>query len=361
MLAIVIKLWQNKYITSVINNYMENQPIQSDQPIQSIESIHTGFWKRFIAFFIDIMIIGTVTVILSFLFRDVLLNLGENLWYIGFIILGFYFTILNSQIGKGQTIGKKILKIRVVYNNGSFLSASNSFARYLFLCPIIFYNGIVLSFDSLGIESLTMIYSMISIFIFLGIVGLVVLTKEKRGLHDYLLKTVVVQSKSINDVNVSQIDTLKEASVKHKKAFLSIFIIFILILITTTIISKKIDDKPVGGVDFKSMLELRKDLKDNYPLSNISVASGSGVLYKWEGGTETMQKRLEISAYVKYSIFNDDIARNQLYEQVHEQIVSTYPNIDNYDEVVIAFRTGYNLGIGRFLISDTKLYPVKSE
>ena len=337
---------------------MENQP---NQPIQSIQSIHAGFWRRFVAFIIDVMIVGTVAVILSFLFRDVLLSLGENLWYIGFIILGLYFTILNSRIGKGQTIGKKILKIRIVYKRGDFLTISQSFIRYLFLCPIIFYNGIVLSFDSLGIESLMMIYSMISIFIFLGIVGFVVFTKEKRGLHDYILKTVVIQSKKINDVNISQIETLKEASVKHKKAFFSIFIIFILILITTTIISKILDDKPVGGVDFSPMLELRKDLNDNYPLSNIGVSSGSGALYKWDGGTETMQKRLEISAYVKYSIFNDHNARNQLFEQVYNQIVSTYPNIDNYDEIIIVFRTGYNLGIGKYSISDTKLYPVKSE
>jgi len=298
---------------------------------------------------------------LSLPLRDLLLEFGENLWYIGFIILGFYFTILNSRVGMGQTIGKRIKRIRIVCGKGDFLTISQSFVRYLFLCPIIFYNGIVFSFNSLGIESLAMIYSLISVFIFLEIVGLVVFTKEKRGLHDYILKTVVIQSKSVDDINVSQIDSFKEASVKHKKAFFSIFIFFILILLSIIIISKIVYNKPVGGVDFKSMLELRKDLKCNYPLSNIGIVSSSGVLYTWEGEIEKMQKRLEISAYVKYSIFNDGDARNQLYEQVYEQIMSTYPNLDNYDEIVIVFRTGYNLGIGTYSMSDTKLYPIKSE
>ena len=136
---------------------------------------------------------------------------------------------------------------------------------------------------------------------------------------------------------------------------------FILILLSTTIISKILDNKSIGGIDFRPILELRKDLKDNYPLSNISVSSGSGVLYTWEGEKEIMQKRLEISAYVKYSIFKDNNARNQLNEQVYEQIISTYPNINDYDEIVIVFRTGYNLGIGKYLITYTKPYSVKSE
>ena len=69
-----------------------------------------GFWRRTIALFIDWIILAIV----GFFFRELFLRMGGWERLIGFGVAALYFVPLNSRLGRGQTVGKRALRIRVV-------------------------------------------------------------------------------------------------------------------------------------------------------------------------------------------------------------------------------------------------------
>ena len=79
---------------------------------------------------------------------------GASVLWAGFIIFGIYVVILDSAIGKGQTLGKKLTKISVLNEQGSFISLKQSFIRYLIFSLVLFSTGIGNSIYNLSGNSL---------------------------------------------------------------------------------------------------------------------------------------------------------------------------------------------------------------
>jgi uncharacterized RDD family membrane protein YckC len=100
-----------------------------------------AFWGRILALLIDTIILGVVGIIFGFLFFDQLAGLGVWGRLVGFSIALLYFGLLNSRVGKGQTVGKRIMKIKVVGRDGQFISVARSFLRYSVLGLPYFLNG----------------------------------------------------------------------------------------------------------------------------------------------------------------------------------------------------------------------------
>jgi uncharacterized RDD family membrane protein YckC len=82
------------------------------------KAVISGFWRRLLAFIFDGVLLGLVGVILGLLLFDSLARLGGWGRLIGFCHALVYFGVLNSAIGGGQTIGKRIMKIQVVDRTG---------------------------------------------------------------------------------------------------------------------------------------------------------------------------------------------------------------------------------------------------
>lgn len=109
------------------------------------------------------------------------------------IIIGYY--IVFAYFNKGQTLGKKICKIRVVNDKGERASIWNILIRSLFIYGIIttLYSLICINF--LDIESFNYSVSVISVIesLFIVISLLMMLyKKDGRGLHDIVAKTKVI-------------------------------------------------------------------------------------------------------------------------------------------------------------------------
>src|SRR5688572_4687565 len=60
---------------------------------------------------------------------------------LGFAVALAYFGVMNSRIGGGQTLGKRLLGVRVVAGDGRTLSLPRSFLRYCVLGIPFFLNG----------------------------------------------------------------------------------------------------------------------------------------------------------------------------------------------------------------------------
>ena len=119
------------------------------------------------------------------------------------VILILYF-VFFQKFNNGQTMGKQIMKIKVVNNNDN---KDVSLLKYLFRSLPIYYISIG-SIISLLLNSLILlfvkgkVFYIVSVcinyaFVILGIVTLVVMLtrKDKRGLHDLLAGTKVIEIK----------------------------------------------------------------------------------------------------------------------------------------------------------------------
>jgi uncharacterized RDD family membrane protein YckC len=85
-----------------------------------------GFWRRFVASFLDGIILGIVGGIIG-----AILNESENGATVVSILLGIaYYTYLEGT--SGQTLGKKALGIRVVsLEGGGSIGFARAFIRYI--------------------------------------------------------------------------------------------------------------------------------------------------------------------------------------------------------------------------------------
>ena len=110
----------------------------------------------------------------------------------GFLL---YFAVLQWAL-KGQTIGKKIMKIRVVANNeDKKLNVGNYILRSLILNNIIFSIILIIGvyiFKAPGYYTLSMVVSYLQLLVMSLIMLMVVLRKDYRGLHDFVAGTKVI-------------------------------------------------------------------------------------------------------------------------------------------------------------------------
>jgi uncharacterized RDD family membrane protein YckC len=124
-----------------------------------------GFWIRVVAFIID----GVILAIISSILSSILFG-GDQIRANGLnTLVGLAYSLYFwSSYGHGQTVGARIMKIRVVKTDGSELTLMEAFIRYV---------GLILSF----------------ICIFIGVIW-VAFDANKQGWHDKIANTYVVKA-----------------------------------------------------------------------------------------------------------------------------------------------------------------------
>lgn len=127
-----------------------------------------------------------------------------------------YFGVL-PLVMNGQTLGKKIMKLRVVSNNEKKLN----FWKYLI--RIVILNNIWLSLINVGavyvvsgvkFYYVTYVISMLSSLIYMLNLIMVMFRKDNRGIHDMVAGTKVIEVS--NDVVVESVEKVKKDSIKEK-------------------------------------------------------------------------------------------------------------------------------------------------
>lgn len=102
-----------------------------------------GFWARLWAFLIDVAVLGSAWAILHIFMPA----------QVSWIFLGLLGTIyfIGLWWWRGQTLGKMMLRIKVIRSDGSSLTLSYALLRYggsIICCLTLFVGFIWLAFDS---------------------------------------------------------------------------------------------------------------------------------------------------------------------------------------------------------------------
>ena len=135
------------------------------------KNFYAGFWSRFVAYLIDMIVIYAIASLLN-TFSFGLLNkqldfpiLGEE--SLSYVIVMFTYFISMTYFFS-QTLGKMIMKIKVETNKGEKLGLMDIVYREL-------------------------VGRLLTIFLVYIPYLAVVFTNKKKGLHDYIADTVVVK------------------------------------------------------------------------------------------------------------------------------------------------------------------------
>ena len=159
--------------------------------------------------------------------NDVVYSMNRNSITVTVVttVLTIFYFVVFAYFMDGQTLGKKLMKLKIVSNNKGKLSMNNYLVRSLLINSILM-NVLSIIFI-LGLEKNSYIkVNDITTYVF-GIIyvvtfGMILFRDDKRGLHDYLAKTKVIDiTEKTEDIEKEFVkdedDKLKDVEIIGKK------------------------------------------------------------------------------------------------------------------------------------------------
>ncbi|MGR5175854.1 RDD family protein [Vibrio mediterranei] len=284
-----------------------------------------GFWRRIGALFIDTLLLGVFGYVVGLLLEDTLVQLGGWGRLIGFAVSITYFGVMNSSIANGQTIGKKILKIRVVDSSNSTVSLPKSFLRYSFLAVPFSLNGAQITNEAL-FSYLTYPLSFIIFGGLLSISYLYVFNRVTRqSLHDLVIGTYVVNA----EVNSEELPSIWKP---HLGVVATLFIASVLVPAFTSDLAK--------SEPYKALLAVQEAINNNESVKYARVKEGSSTFTSSDSGSTT-------TTYVNTQAFlyKNNVDDPGTAKQLAQTIIETYPKSLNKNVIQVTLTYGYDIGI----------------
>ena len=133
------------------------------------------------------------------------------------VVLSIIYFVVLAYYMNGQTLGKKITRIKVVSSNSKKLTMNNYLIRSLLVDSILINTISIVTILFLEKSSYLKVYDVIStIFgaVYVIIFAMILFRQDGRGLHDLLANTKVI---SLNDKKVLNEETIKEEKKATKK------------------------------------------------------------------------------------------------------------------------------------------------
>lgn len=169
----------DKKYTKDLSKYYEDKKIVEDEYNQIVENLNTNYSNIEINYSYKLLKYSIVPTIVSIM--CILLY---------FVVMQFYFS--------GQTLGKKIMKLRVVSNNDKKLNILNFLVRSLIVNEV-FINILNIFFLLVLSKNNYLVYNQIiyvvTYILEMVIMFMIVFDKNNRGLHDYISNTKVIEDK----------------------------------------------------------------------------------------------------------------------------------------------------------------------
>ena len=295
-----------------------------------------NFFIRILAYVLDQFILGIVglivVVIFYFISKDFLIQIGQLGRLIGLVIAMAYFGILNSRIGNGQTLGKKIFKIKVVDKEGKLITLWRSGLRSLILIIPIFLNGI--NFDISFIEKQNILYILVGLIfitltsISMGLVYFYIFNGQTRqAIHDLISGTFVVKR------DIKDWQEFKPVKKFHYYVYCGLLL---LILIGSVVLVLRF--KPVLG----DMYTIAKKIRTQKGYKIISM----GKTFTNFSSSSNNWKKVKVTKFtIEVKRFNTNISEYDIAYEIVQTILREYPGVNELNNITVLVSTGYDIGI----------------
>jgi uncharacterized RDD family membrane protein YckC len=294
-----------------------------------------GFWRRVLAIILDITFLAIPLIILGFVFEDLAFSLGPWGRLFGYGIMFLYWGCLTSKLGKGQTIGKKIMKIAVVDSQGSYLALGKALLRALILVLMGLLNGWNFPY---GQDPIVVVIS--STFVFGGGLavgyGLIFNRKTRQGIHDLLVKSYVVKGPTELGAIAPEIPRL------HTRISYGLVGLGLVLGIASLFLRGL---TPTFGVlepgDLPQMMEIRSAIANSGDFFNVSIQRNN----RQQLGNSNILKDLDIKIWAKKSCARDPEYCHQVIMQSASTVFERFDNIDHLSGMVITVTNVFDLGL----------------
>ncbi|AJR05389.1 RDD family protein [Photobacterium gaetbulicola] len=284
-----------------------------------------GFWRRLGAFFIDLSLLGLVGFLLGTMFANTFVQLADWGRLIGFFILLTYFGVMNSERCHGQTVGKKLLKIKVVDASNSSISLAKSLLRYSFIAIPFSLNGLQVT-NELLLSYIKYPLSLILIGGFFSLGYLFVFNRNTRqSVHDLLTGTFVVNLVA---------EPHKTAAVWKPH-----FVVVIAILAAAALLPATAPDIE-SSPSYRGLLEAQQAVSSHVSVRYATVTEGSLIVSHSGEGSKTTSY-VNVQALLGNNTVNDE----SFAQNLATTIIASYPEALEKDLINVSLSYGYSIVI----------------
>jgi uncharacterized RDD family membrane protein YckC len=292
-----------------------------------------GFWRRLFAFIIDMIILGIIGICTGALFFDDLAELGGWGRLLGFVVALLYFGLLNSSIGNGQTIGKRLVKIKVVDGDKQTISILKSFLRFTILGVPYFLNGAMVPPEILSNPVLSLVLGLAVFFGTGAIIYLFIFNRATRqSLHDLIMGTYVINRNSTEDIPE------KAAWRGHFVAVGALFVAVVVLIVV--VVPRFVRKEP-----FADLTTIQRQIHKSglVHMATVTVGKSSGTRKDEKGEKAWEMTFLSTKAVLKRRPLDYEAVASEIAAVVLE----AYPAVVDKDALVVQTSYGYDIGIAR--------------
>ncbi|MFZ6875330.1 RDD family protein [Undibacterium sp. Di27W] len=284
-----------------------------------------GFWRRCLAFLIDFLVLVAVGYVLSLFLSEFFASLGGWGRAVGFVIGLIYFSVMDSRLCGGQTLGKRLCKIKVVTASNANISLPLSALRYSFLGLPGSLNG-----AQFPTEFLMSFWAYpVSLVVFGGLLStaylLIFNRGTRQGLHDLVSHTYVVNLQATPD-NVPLVWTI------HK--------IIVGLILVLAALAPLLGKELLKNNFFAGLIEVQQVLLKQPGVNYVAVSVGQNFNFS-AGQPEKNFTYINADIFlVKNNIHDKELARH-----LQESLLMTFPQFAEKDLIQINLVYGYDIGL----------------
>jgi uncharacterized RDD family membrane protein YckC len=285
-----------------------------------------GFWRRIGAFALDGAVLGAFGLGLGLLWFDRLAALGGVGRLFGGGIALAYLTLLNSRIGRGQTLGKRALKIRVVDANGKAVGLSRAALRtFVLLLPITLNGAYVPAAD--GGSAMLVILSLCIFGLGGALVYLYLFNRRTRqSLHDLVARTFVVNAQGCGEI--------------QERVWRPHLAIVLAWLLAIGVGAGPLATRLAGAGALQELTRLQRAAQAAAPGTQVAVQKGTQTFTSSSAGRSSAQFfRVRVVTSVKPA------SDEELADRVAAAVLSHAPAFEDIDQLVVSIDYGYDIMI----------------
>ncbi|MDZ7633531.1 MAG: RDD family protein [Bacteroidales bacterium] len=318
--------------------------------LKKTSPIYSRLLSRFAAYLIDILLLGVFGMILGLLLRSSFAKMGYQGLLVGFSITIAYFGVGNSNVFKGQTLGKKTLNLRVVNSDYSTLSVWKSLLRSsIYTIPFFFLNYRIIGWSELSASYVGKSIICLSFMIVLPI-HLIINTPTRQALHDLFLGTYVINTYGYSEVPLG------------KSRILPTTIIGIIALLLISLFVFLNIRNSYNNMVVQELAPLKEKI-DNLDKVAYSAISRNTSTTRQSGSDEISRSNyLRLNIIIKDNLISgaspDDIERISPVKDAIKIVLSDYEELNNLDFIQVSLMYGFNIGISKSSRSLTSSYSV---
>ncbi len=309
-----------------------NPPALPQSPSPSFSAVTprrlAGFWRRTGAFLIDIALLSILGILFGFFMFDRLAQLGCWGHFLGFVIAACYFAILDSSIGNGQSLGKKLLRIQVVGRLGNTISFLRAFLRYSIMGIPFFLNNAIIP-TSVAFSQVFFVIGFIVFGLGGALLYLYVFNRQTRqSIHDVITGTYVVHTRPPGPVVTGDV---------WKPHYAIVCAWCVIIIAAWPYLTRFVQTNQT----LNTLLSVQQGILRTGKVHYATASVGKNFFYsrgkKWE------ISYVQVQAILKKDPGDPEKAANE----IATIVLARYPKMQANNALSIVLRYGYDIGISQ--------------